>query len=36
MEASAIDLVQRCDAILASGEISENDAYDLADLAESQ
>jgi len=31
MEASAIDLVQRCDGILASGEISENDAYDLAD-----
>jgi hypothetical protein len=31
MQASAIDLVQRCDAILASGEISENDAYDLAD-----
>jgi hypothetical protein len=31
METSAIELVRRCDAILASGEITENDAYDLAD-----
>src|SRR5438132_3768951 len=31
MQSTAIELVRRCDTILASGEISEHDAYELAD-----
>jgi hypothetical protein len=31
MDPASVGLVRRCDAILAAGEISTTDAYDLAD-----